>query len=198
MMVSARYFACVAVFFSIVPVLVQAQVGSPGSAYDKASISDIELARRDQAQWFDEQASRCETTFAVTQCLARVRTERLAVEAALNRRERQLNDIQRSKQAKEQLERIQLKQLEHQAKLKSQARAAEDRRGANEATIKAKPTAAPPVSKTPRSAELSVAQRKANRQEFQRRQEEADARRKEVAARVKANTKPAPTLPAPP
>ena len=97
--------ACLLVFVVAVHGLVQAQV-STHNAYEKASRDDIEAARQTQAQTFDERARRCEDAFAVTQCLIRVRSDKLAAQTVLDRRERQLNDLERLRRAQEQLERV--------------------------------------------------------------------------------------------
>ncbi|OYT93786.1 MAG: hypothetical protein CFE43_00080 [Burkholderiales bacterium PBB3] len=198
MTVRSGFQACLLVLVAAVHGPAQAQVATSND-YSQASRADIEAARRAQAQTFDERARSCEAAFAVTQCLTRVRSERLAAQANLDRRERQLNDIQRSSQAQEQLERSQQKQAEHEAKLNSQARAAAERRTVTlPIAAKGKPSGTPFTAKAEPSPQLSAAQRSANRQEFQRKQQDAEARRKAVDARVKANKKPAATLPLPP
>lgn len=189
---------CAAVLIAAIHGLVHAQVSTAGP-YSDTSRTEIEAARKTQAQTVDERSRRCEATFAVTQCLTRVRSDKLAAQATLDRRERQLNDMQRLSQAKEQRERSLQKQAEHQAKLASQASAAAERREASAPIAsQVKPSGTPLAAKTVPSIQLSQAQRNANRQEFQRQQLEAEMRRKAVQARVKANAKPAATLPLPP
>lgn len=176
--------------------LAQASGDSP---YSNATRTEIESARQTQIQIFDEKTRICDTTFAVTQCLTRVRADKLAAQAMLNRRERQLNETERLNRAKEQLERSQYKQAEHRSKLTSQALVtAEAPQISAPLASKVMPTGVPVAARDKPSNQLSQELRNANRQEFRRQQQEADERRTTVDARIKAKSKPAMTLALPP
>ena len=95
------------------------QSGAPGP-YRDASRADISAARLAQDKVSEERVRDCYSRFAVTQCLADATSERLASRDQLNARERELNDLQRSKNAQLQIERLEQKQTAHQARIRVQ------------------------------------------------------------------------------
>lgn len=163
------------------------------------SRAQVEGDRKAQEEYFDGKVRNCESAFAVSECLTQVRLQRLAALAVLNRLERQLNDSDRSQLAEQQLEISRRKQSEHTAKLIDQERGSNKSKDANQSIpILVKSSGAPLVLRAEPSTQLSSAQRLHNRQDFQRKQDEAQERRKAAIARLKVNTKPAAPLPVPP
>lgn len=163
------------------------------------SRAQIEGDRKAQAEYFDGKVRNCESGFAVSECLTQVRLQRLAALAALNRLERQLNDSDRSQLAEQQLEISRRKQTEHTAKLIEQARGSNKPKGADQSIpILVKSSGATLVPRTEPSTQLSSAQRLQNSQDFQRKQDEAQERRKAAIARLKVNAKTAAPLPVAP
>lgn len=163
------------------------------------SRKQLEVERNAQTEYFDGKVRNCESAFAVSECLKQVRLQRLAALAVLNRLERQLGDRERSHLAEQQIEISRRKQTEHTAKLIDHARKSNEPKRADE-TIPI-PTKSPGAPLGPRpepSMQLSTAQRFHNHQDFQRKQDEAQERRKAAIARLKVNAKPSAPLPVPP
>jgi hypothetical protein len=166
--------------------------------YANANRTELEAARRAQTEVFEERDRRCYATFAVTQCLNRVQSERLAAQAELNRRERHLNDVQRAQQAQEQRERTEKKLAERNAKFSELASRNADPGVPRLMKKSNEPVAAPRPTREVRSTNLSAEARATNRKEYEQRQLQAQEKRQMVNERIKAATKPAKALPLPP
>ena len=163
------------------------------------SRAQVEGERNAQTEYFDGKVRNCESAFAVSECLSQVRLQRLAALALLNRLERLLNDSERSQLAEQQIEISRRKQTEHTARLIDYARGSNESKVADQSIpIPSKSPGTPLGPKAKPSMQLSTAQRLQNRQDFLRKQDEAQERRKAAVARFEVNVKPAAPLPVPP
>ena len=157
----------------------------------------IRAARQLRSVELDERAKRCNGTFAVTQCLAEVRSERLSMDAMMDKRERALTDSQRETQSREQLERVRLKQEEHDLKLARQNLVQSPRSAEKPKQSSPVPTTVRQLAKS-KDPVVSVAQRQINQQQYVKRQQAAEEKRAAVKERVAKISKPSASLPLPP
>jgi colicin import membrane protein len=173
---------------------------------------------------FSEGQKACRARFAVTDCMHRVTRERNAILADLRRQENALNDAQRlrreeqrqrelaereaNKQREEQVRRdkaaVEYKEREQRAAALEKKRAAEAARP-HAPVVEKTPKGAPAPQGTPRGSPLpdrssgpTPAEAAKNRQEYERRLQEAEAHKAQVRARIAKRSKPAASaLPAP-
>lgn len=169
---------------------------------ERASDSDtqrvaIEESRRNQAQRLDARTKDCAQKFAVTRCLEQVHQERLQAEGNLNRQEAVLNDAQRLERGRERMERNREKVAVHAEKMANLAR--ETATGPKQPKALAEPTAPARQGLTDASKASvpSTQERNANTKNYARKQEDATAKRAEVAKRLKEAGTKKPSLPKP-
>jgi hypothetical protein len=174
--------------------LVLAQDAPDNSTADKERAA-IEETRRIYTEKLDAQAKLCEHKFAVTGCLALVRSERLGMEAQLKQREEILNDAQRQQRAQEQLERSREKARAHAQKMESPPAVSEPRSSSPKAPPKPGDLVLPRSAPAPQFTEQ---ERSANARDYMQKQAQANAKREELAKKIKdKGPSSAPSLPTP-
>lgn len=169
----------------------------PSSTVVEQERAAIEATRRIETERLDARTRDCSQKFATTRCLDQVRGERLSMEAQLRQREEVLNAAQRQQRGQEQLVRSQEKAQMHAEKLASIPATPEKR------AFFPKPPAAPggePSLRATSSTKLLLTpeERSANVRDYERKHAQAQAKRAEVAKRIKEKgdkKAPLPTLP---
>jgi len=172
---------------------------------------EIESVRARETARLDAADAKCQTRFAVNDCLRVSQLERRTVMTDLRKQESRLNELERSRRGAEQVELSRKKALEHAqqkqeadaahaANLEAQAQKQKEqaqKREANRSIPTDRAASSPPVPNAPTGP--SSAEQASNRADFERRQAEAQEHRSELQKRQREKTgKPASTLPVPP
>ena len=190
------------VLWSVLIVLAGARRMAYADEIERAPDSDtqrvaIEESRRNQSQRLDARTTDCAQKFAVTRCLEQVHQERLQAEGNLNRQEAVLNDAQRLERGRERMERNREKAVAHAEKMVNLAR--QTATSPKQPKPLAEPTAPARQGFTDASKASvpSTQERSANTKNYARKQEDATAKRAEVAKRLREAGTTKPSLPQP-